>query len=514
MSDARLGLHDQEAITAGAAVAGRIRNGWGCSERPLTCTPPFFANNPRDLFVHEGGRAARCTRCQRGRPLDDASDDGCDRWWSALARSVCLQAYRETRFNHLDTTSFSLPGDSGPDRDAHAMALTHGDAKDPRPALQQAVFERMVSQDGGVPVRSQSWAGPASDTQRFQERAPGLRATWQGAPSPRSLGADAKRSNAGHAAHRKPLGLSTRLPGTRQGVSQVIAQALQGETWQRLETTPRSQRLAFGHDGMAQRGLVVGSQASLERAAARGKPTAPREAAAIHKHLFPWQATRVETAAQAQAALAVLAHTWGDHQGESSELIDHQGAAQKGRPRPEPPLKALAWPRQAPGRLEAERLEEAKPHHACVVLGTTIAAAQRSDAEGIVGSKGPAHAEGGCRWRKDPLVFVASVLVKKPCRLQGLVMVMTLALLVSAVAQRRLRQAWARQNATIPHHIPQPTSRPTLRWVLHVWAGSARVRLMVDGQRRDLLTGLTEVKIKILRLFGEQVCHVSPLTSG
>jgi Domain of unknown function (DUF4277) len=36
MIDARLGLHDQEEITAGEAIAGMILNGLGFSDRPLT----------------------------------------------------------------------------------------------------------------------------------------------------------------------------------------------------------------------------------------------------------------------------------------------------------------------------------------------------------------------------------------------------------------------------------------------------------------------------------------------
>ena len=120
----------------------------------------------------------------------------------------------------------------------------------------------------------------------------------------------------------------------------------------------------------------------------------------------------------------------------------------------------------------------------------------------------------GFRFLKDPLFFVSSLFVKKPCRIQGLLMVMPLALLVYSVAQRRLRHELARQNDTIPNQINQPTSRPTLRWVFQVLEGIERVRLMVDGQSRDLITGLNEVKIKILRLFGEQVCHVYQLTSG
>ena len=93
-------------------------------------------------------------------------------------------------------------------------------------------------------------------------------------------------------------------------------------------------------------------------------------------------------------------------------------------------------------------------------------------------------------------------------------MVMTLALLVYSVAQRRLRRALARQNDTIPNQINQPTSRPTLRWVFQVLEGIERVRVTVNGQVQDLITGLNEVKMKILHLFGVQVCHVYQLPTG
>jgi len=139
MIDARWLVHDQEEITAGEAVAGMILNGLGFSERPWTLPPPFFANTPLDLLLHEGGRAEMCNRCKLGRTRDEASGYGCDRLLSALALSVGLQAGIDARCNPRDTTSFSLTGDDVPDRDAHAMVLTPGDATEHRPALKQAV---------------------------------------------------------------------------------------------------------------------------------------------------------------------------------------------------------------------------------------------------------------------------------------------------------------------------------------------------------------------------------------
>ncbi len=153
------------------------------------------------------------------------------------------------------------------------------------------------------------------------------------------------------------------------------------------------------------------------------------------------------------------------------------------------------------------------PHKGCLVGGTTIAVSHLSALEVMAAYKGQAQAEGGFRFLKDPLFFVSSLFVKKPCRMQGLLLVMTCALRVYSVAQRRLRHYLARQNETIPNQINHPTARPTLRWVFQLLEGMHRVRVTVQGKVHDLIEGLNEVQIKILRLFGEEVCrlyHISP----
>ena len=252
MIDTRLGLHDQEEISAGEAVSGMILNGLGFSDRPLTLTPQFFANKPLDLLFRQGVRAEMFNRFKLGRTLDETYTYGCDLLFSELALAVCLQEGIGTRFNHLDTTSFSLTGDYVPDSDEHAIAITHGYSKDHRPDLKQAVLELMVSQDGGVPLMSKSWDGNASDTQIFQERVQALMTTFKGSPTPRYLVADAKLYNEENAANLKKLGFITRLPGTLKLVSQVIGQALTWATWHRLDevTTPPATSGPYQSDTM------------------------------------------------------------------------------------------------------------------------------------------------------------------------------------------------------------------------------------------------------------------------
>ena len=75
-------------------------------------------------------------------------------------------------------------------------------------------------------------------------------------------------------------------------------------------------------------------------------------------------------------------------------------------------------------------------------------------------------------------------------------MVMTLALLVYSVAQRRLRAQLATHQETVPNQIKQPTPSPTLRWVFQLLEGIHRIRITVQGQAYDLIEGLHDVQVK------------------
>ncbi len=514
MIDARLVPDEQEEITPGEAVAGMILNGLGFAHRPLSLTPQFFANKPLDLLFRAGVEASMFNRFKLGRTLDEVHGYGCDLLFSELALAVCAQEGIEQRFHHLDTTSFSLSGDYVPESDEQGIRITYGYSKDHRPDLKQAVLELLVSQDGGVPLVSKSWDGNASDTQIFQERAQALMQAFAGAPTPRYLVADAKLYTEETAATLAKLGFITRMPGSLKLVSQVITQVLKQELWQRLDETTCYHRLELCHYGMAQRWLVVSSQAARERAEASVTKAQQREGEAIEKQLFHLQAKRFETPEAAHAALAALAHSWRYHQVETACVIEHTHYAGKGRPTSTSPIKSIEWQIQAQTRPDQERIAFRKQQSACFVIGTNIDLSQLSDPAVIQAYKAQAQAEGGFRFLKDPLFFVSSLFVKKPCRIQGLLMVMTLALLVYAVTQRRLRHRLAYQNETLPNQINQPTERPTLRWVFQMLEGIHRVRVTVQGEVHDLIEGLNAVQIKILRLFGEEVCRLYQISPG
>jgi hypothetical protein len=66
----------------------------------------------------------------------------------------------------------------------------------------------------------------------------------------------------------------------------------------------------------------------------------------------------------------------------------------------------------------------------------------------------------------------------------------------------------------VPNHINQPPMAPTLRGVFQRLAGIHCVQVTVQGQVHELIDGLNDMKINILRLFGERVCGLYQISPG
>ena len=125
---------------------------------------------------------------------------------------------------------------------------------------------------------------------------------------------------------------------------------------------------------------------------------------------------------------------------ESSHLTEHPRYAGQGRPTPRTPRKASTWHIQAHVQPRDAVMGYHQQVQACFVLATHSNASELNDPEVIAADKRQSRVEGGFRLRNDPRFFVSSLFVKKPSRIEGLLMVMPLAWLVYSVTQRRLRQ--------------------------------------------------------------------------
>jgi len=491
-----------------------IINGLGFSDRPISLTPQFFQGKALDILIREGVTPDMLNRFKLGRSLDKVFSYGCDMLFSEIALSVCKQEDIDLRFNSLDTTSFSLTGEYASDSDEHTVLVTHGYSKDHRRDLKQVILELMVSQDGGVPFMSKSHDGNASDNNVFRERCAAILKEFGASEGPRYLVADSKLYTSENAANLAHLPFITRIPGNLKVVGEVIDQSLSMDMWQLVDAETKYQRVDHCHYGMEQRWLVVYSEGAYQRASKTIAKAQAREWEKVGKQLFHLQVQRFDTAESAQEALGKIVKKLSYHKLETTEVIQHIQYASRGRPKADSPIKGVKWQITATVTPDTPKILHKQQQGACYVLGTDIPDSQLSDLEVISGYKGQGAVERGFRFLKSPVFFVSSLYVKKPSRIEGLLMVMTLALLIYSVAQRRMRRHLESTGETLPNQINQPTSRPTLRWVFQMLEGIHRVLLDVGKQVICIMEGITELRMKILKLFGQRVCHIYQISSA
>ena len=114
--------------------------------------------------------------------------------------------------------------------------------------------------------------------------------------------------------------------------------------------------------------------------------------------------------------------------------------------------------------------------------------------------------EHGFRFLKDPLFFTDRFFLKNPGRIMALTMIMVLALLIYALAERKLRHQLAATGQSVPNQVGKKTQTPTMRWVFQLFEGIDLLLVRQNGHlvaRRVL--NLKPVHRDILRLLGPPV---------
>jgi len=110
--------------------------------------------------------------------------------------------------------------------------------------------------------------------------------------------------------------------------------------------------------------------------------------------------------------------------------------------------------------------------------------------------------EQGFAFIKGDTFEVASVFLKKPSRIQALMVVMTLCLMVYSFAQQHLRKALVEANETIPDQLKNPTMKPTMAWVFRLFQGIQVWLVPHDGIINELVVNLTALTRRIIGYFG------------
>lgn len=81
------------------------------------------------------------------------------------------------------------------------------------------------------------------------------------------------------------------------------------------------------------------------------------------------------------------------------------------------------------------------------------------------------NVERGFRFLKRPEFLTSSLYLKKPGRIEALLMVMTCSLMIYAALEYCIRRGLAEQEYDVPYMKKKPTRKPTARWTFLCFSG-------------------------------------------
>jgi len=503
--DQAVGLGDRK-VTCGEAVQAMVLNALGFTSRALYLMPDYLNNKPIDLLIDPALSAADFNDDTLGRSLEDLYAQGVTEVFAGVA-SRALQVFEiEHRFVHLDSSSFHLHGQYEDDEpEQEAITITHGYSRDHRPDLKQVVVQLITSQRSALPVWLEVLSGNSSDKESFLPTVEAYCAQLGEAEQPYFV-----MDSAGYGQDNlKSLGKTLWLMRVPETLGE--AQGLVKET-ERGAMTPLAdgywgQELKSDYGGIAQRWLVVFSQAAFERELKTLERKQARELATAEKGWRKLCRQSFSCEADAEKAVVQFNRRWKYHQVEAQITAQRQ-YPRRGRPAAEDQPEVRGYQLGGEVLVSPAGLEAARCSLGKFMLATNQLDAQRLSAAEMLANYTDQgiSVERGFRFLKDPLFFAHSLFLKKPERIMALVMIMGLALLIFALAERRLRLALKKNGETIPDQQGRPTQNPTLRWVFQTFEGLDVLSVWVNGQRvlRQVLN-MTPVHQKVLRLLGPQV---------
>jgi transposase len=116
--------------------------------------------------------------------------------------------------------------------------------------------------------------------------------------------------------------------------------------------------------------------------------------------------------------------------------------------------------------------------------------------------KGQQGVERGFRFLKDPQYFVDAFFLKNPSRIAALLCVMTIALLLFSLAQRKLRQNLAAAELEVEDQKGKKTRKPTMRWVNQHFEGVDVSRVQTRGETSHHFHRIADFEKTVLKALG------------
>ena len=516
--DESLPTPSNRKVSCGQATLAMVLNALGLTGRALYLMPEYMSNKPVDLLLGEGLVASDFNDDTLGRGLDELFQAGVTELFARVATAAVEVFQIEHKHVHLDTSSMSFHGqhESEIAKEAvekrEAVQITHGYSKEKRPDLKQVVVTLITSQSSALPLWLEVLDGNSSDTNSFVSTVENYCEQMAGDNTPWFIMDSASYSQE-NLQQWGEIRWLTRVPETSTAAKDIL-RCIPTQEMEVVANGYRVYPVSSIYGGVKQRWLLVYSQQAYERKGKRLDKQVQRAHEAAEKTVRQLSHVQFSCETDAQNALNQQQGSLKWHRIDG-EIVPIKKYGRPGRPAKGAVPTIVGW--RVRGELVEKKAEiaQARQWKGRFILATNeLNTEVLPDWEMLSAYKTQtASVERGFRFLKDPMFFADSLFLKSPARIMAMIMVMGLALLIYALAERELRRQLQLQNETIPHQTGTPTQAITMRRVAQIFEG-IDLLVIYSGAvivARKILN-LSPVRLKIIRLLGPEVqsCYLLP----
>lgn len=500
----------QRNVSVGVAIKAMILNGLGFANRQLYLLPQFFENKPLDRLLGNGIEPSHLNDKVLGRALDAVYEKGVTALFSVIAAEGLKKLGITSEYLHLDSTAFHVDGAYKIDTKAvqtegdctthsSVITITQGYSKDHRPDLNQVMLNMIVENTHGIPVAMKALSGNASDKVEFETMVKEHVSLIQKIPSGTVI-ADSALYSASSLASMKDLGISwiTRVPETMKESKEVI-QASSTAVWI-SHSKDKRYRYTLHHSSYAdveQQWVIVYSTeankrtlSTLERRYTKQSNSELDTIAKLSKERFACEADAFEAAQKVIKSLK-LTHI-------QTKINAIPVYSKRGRPLKNTQPDSFEYEIVCTGFASSLDIYRQNLHKgSCFILASNDLTKQSEEI--IDAYKNQYVVERGFRFLKSPEFLADSLFLKKPQRIEALLMIMTLSLLVYSALEWKIRSTLKTTTPFYPDQKGKPILSPTTRWVFQTFID---VHVLTITEKQSIITNMKEFNKHLLLLLG------------
>ena len=492
---------EQKNISYGQLLEAMILNGLGFTGRTLHMYSQYFQDKPLERLLGKGIEAEHINDDALGRCLDRLFEYSVSDIYQQLGEKVVQHLGLPCEGINLDTTSFHVDGEYEADDDFKGIRLTRGYSRDHRPELNQIILSLITETQAGIPVYMKAHSGNTNDTETFKKLIKSHISSLKAAERCRYVIGDSALYVAEtiKTLCEQNQFFITRVPQKLIEAKELLAN-LDTLSFCKLNDGYRGVFVESDYAGIKQKWLVVHSQQANKRELKTLEKRIDKSMDASQKSFKKLCAQTFSCRADASKAVELWESKQDYAELDSSnieEIIKHTG---RGRPTLNATGTTLY---KITGSLKCSQVRKQKAES---MLGIFILATndltEYLDMQNMLDHyKSQQKVEGGFRFLKSPDFLVSSLFLKKPERIEALLMVMTCCLMVYAALEHLIRKRLIETGSYFPDMKKKLYQKPTARWVFYNFQGIHELVILTDNTQ-VLISNLDEKHTSLLQCLG------------